>query len=88
VTIEIGVLGHWLPQQQILQQQIFSLSKSTATQLLDSAAKAIVPTSHRIFSSSHLIRFILSSTFKLVSQFPIISGGLHISQTSWQEQKE
>ena len=46
VTIEIGALGHWLPHaHSALWQQISSLSKSTATQLLDSAAKAIVTAS-------------------------------------------
>ena len=49
VIIEIGALGHWLPHtRSALQQQIPSLSKSTATQL-DSAAKANVTASHRIF---------------------------------------
>ena len=50
VTIEIGALGHWLPHtRSALRQQIPSLSKSTATQLLDLAAKAIVTASHKIF---------------------------------------
>ena len=50
MTIEIGALGHWLPHTcSALWQQISSFSKSTATQLLDSAAKAIVTASHRIF---------------------------------------
>ena len=43
MTIKIGTLDHWLPHtHSALWQQISSLSKSTATQLLDSAAKAIV----------------------------------------------
>ena len=41
---------NWLPHtHSALRQQIPSLSKSTATQLLDLAAKAIVTASHRIF---------------------------------------
>ena len=50
VTIEIGALGHWLPHTcSSLRQQVSSLSKSAATHLLDSAAKAIVTASHKIF---------------------------------------
>ena len=50
VSIEIGALGHWLPHtRSSLRQQVPSLSKSAATHLLDSAAKAIVTTSHTIF---------------------------------------
>ena len=45
VTIEIGVLGHALAASALLQQ-ISSLSKPTATQLVDSAVKAIVTASH------------------------------------------
>ena len=48
VSIEIGALGHWLPHTRFsLQQQVpQSLSKSAATHLLDSAAKAVVTASH------------------------------------------
>ena len=50
VTIEIGALGHWLPHTcSSLWQQVSSLSKSAATHLLDSADKAIVTASHKIF---------------------------------------
>ena len=50
VSIEIGALGHWLPHtRSSLQQQVSSLFKSAATHLLDSAAKAVVMASHRIF---------------------------------------
>ena len=50
VSIKIGALGHWLPHTRFsLQQQVPSLSKSAATHLLDSAAKAVVTASHTIF---------------------------------------
>ena len=50
VCIEIGALGHWLSHtHSSLRQQVPSLSKSAATHLLDSAAKAVVTASYRIF---------------------------------------
>ena len=49
ITIEIGALGHWLPHTRSLLRQQISLSKSAATHLLDSASRAVVTASHRIF---------------------------------------
>ena len=51
LKIEVGALGHCFASHTLCStaaDQISSFSKSTATQLLDSAAKAII-TSHRIF---------------------------------------
>ena len=50
VSIEIGALGYWLPHtRSSLRKKVPSLSKSAATHLLDSAAKAVVTASHTIF---------------------------------------
>ena len=50
MKIEIGALGHWLPHtRSSLGLHVSSLSKSAATYLLDSAVKAVITASHRIF---------------------------------------
>ena len=50
LTLEIGALGYWLPSSHRALMQAFpSISKSSATRLLDQAATKIVPASRQLY---------------------------------------
>ena len=52
LTLEIGALGHWLPSSRRALQQAFpSLSKSSATRLLDPAATKVISASRQLFKA-------------------------------------
>ena len=51
-TIEIGSLGHWLPDsQRDLMKAIPSLTKQTARKIMDEAARKVIGASQVIFKA-------------------------------------